>query len=47
MVLTGAIWIAVLALAFDFVLGRGETRWVSKGIRPDKGEAAMQEMIGV
>lgn len=46
MVLTGAIWIALLALAFDFVLGQGETRWVSKGIRPDKGESATQETVG-
>jgi osmoprotectant transport system permease protein len=36
MVLTGAIWIALLALAFDFILGQGEIRWVSKGIRPDQ-----------
>ncbi len=38
MVLTGAIWIALLALLFDFVLGQGEVRWISKGIRPDKGD---------
>jgi osmoprotectant transport system permease protein len=44
MVLTGAIWIALLALAFDFILGQGEIRWVSKGIRPDKGERTVQDI---
>jgi osmoprotectant transport system permease protein len=47
MVLTGAIWIAALALAFDFFLGQSETRWVSKGIRPDKATPATQETVGV
>jgi ABC-type proline/glycine betaine transport system permease subunit len=47
MVLTGAIWIALLALAFDFILGQGEIRWVSKGIRPDRGERDIPEPAGV
>jgi osmoprotectant transport system permease protein len=44
MVLTGAIWIAVLALLFDFILGQGEIRWVSKGIRPDRGVQSIQDV---
>jgi osmoprotectant transport system permease protein len=40
MVLTGAIWIALLALLFDYILGQGEIRWVSKGIRVEEGEEA-------
>jgi osmoprotectant transport system permease protein len=47
MVLTGAIWIALLALAFDFILGQGEIRWVSKGIRPDRGKRETPEPAGV
>ncbi len=42
MVLTGAIWIALLALLFDYVLGQGEIRWVSRGIRPEKEQQADQ-----
>jgi osmoprotectant transport system permease protein len=44
MVLTGAIWIALLALAFDFLFGQGEQRIVSKGIRPEKGETTVQDI---
>jgi osmoprotectant transport system permease protein len=44
MVLTGAIWIALLALAFDFILGQGEIRWISKGIRPDTGDQTIQDV---
>lgn len=44
MVLTGAIWIALLALAFDFFFGQGEQRIVSKGIRPEKGETTVQDI---
>ncbi len=44
MVLTGAIWIALMALAFDFILGQGEIRWISKGIRPDKGDRTIQDV---
>jgi osmoprotectant transport system permease protein len=40
MVLTGAIWIALLALLLDYILGQGEIRWVSKGIRVEEGEEA-------
>ena len=51
MVLTGAIWIALLALLFDYVLGQGEIRWVSRGIRPEEGGQADQvqeaEAVGV
>ncbi|MDT8307113.1 MAG: ABC transporter permease [Anaerolineae bacterium] len=42
MVLTGAIWIALLALLFDYILGQGEIRWVSKGIRVEEGEEVEQ-----
>lgn len=42
MVLTGAIWIALLALLFDYILGQGEIRWVSKGIRVEEGQEAEQ-----
>lgn len=44
MVLTGAIWIALMALAFDFILGQGEIRWISKGIRPDAGDQTIQDV---
>lgn len=46
MVLTGAIWISILALLADFVMGRGETAWVSPGIRREPDQAS-QESIGV
>lgn len=46
MVLTGAIWISLLALAADFIMGRGETRWVSKGIQREADTAVQQEPTG-
>ena len=46
MVLAGAIWISLLALAADFIIGQGELRWVSKGIQREADSGVQQEPTG-